>query len=139
MAAWVIEELTRFLRLIGETWSNTPGPIQTIIIAGFGTLIGAFLTSRSQAKRRVIEELRAIHAAYTICFSIVNKALAIKRQHIRPMKIRYETDVAEYDAWAENQQHPIELDLDLRTLSKLRFANAALDRTVFDKCSLGHV
>jgi hypothetical protein len=31
------------------------------------------------------------------------------------------------------------LELDLRTLSRLRFANAALERAVFEKCSLGHM
>jgi hypothetical protein len=85
MSSWVVQVFARVSSFTGETWSNTPGPVQTTLIA-FGTLIGAFLMSRAQAKRRIIEKLRAIHAAYTICFAIVNKALAIKRQHILPMK-----------------------------------------------------
>jgi hypothetical protein len=124
--------------LTTETWQSTPAAVKTIVTAAFGTLIGAWLTSRSQAKRRVVEELKAIHAAYTVCFSILNKALAIKRQHIRPMTIQFETTVAAYDAWMENPQNRLNVELDLRTLSKLRFANAALERTVFEKCSLGH-
>jgi hypothetical protein len=31
------------------------------------------------------------------------------------------------------------LELDLRTPSRLRFASATLERTVFEKCSLGHM
>src|SRR5471030_204455 len=119
MMEWIVAGLKRASSL----WTETPGPIQTIIVAAFGTLIGAWLTSRSQAKRRVVDELRAIHTAYTICFSITNKALAIKRQHIRPLKSVYEAEVSTYDAWVENPAHPLNLDLDLRTLSKLRFAN----------------
>jgi hypothetical protein len=125
--------------LTTDTWHNTPAIVKTIITAAFGTLIGAGLTSRSQAKRRIVGELKAIHAAYTICFSIVNKALAIKRQHIQPMSIKYEADVSTYDAWKENPRGPLNLELDLRTLSRLRFANAALEHTVFEKCSLGHM
>jgi hypothetical protein len=118
----------------------TPGPIKTVIIAAFGTLIGAWLTSRSQEKRRVVEELRAIHAAFTICFAIVNKGLGIKRQHIRPMKADFDAAVARYDAWMEaDPKPPLEFDLDLRTLSKVRFDGPTLERVVFEKCSLGHL
>jgi hypothetical protein len=138
MTAWAADAFARLSLSIGETWSSTPGPVQTIIIAAFGALIGAFLTSRSQGKRRLIEELRAIHAAYTICFSIGNKALAIKRQHIRPMKAKFDGDTSAYDAWMENPTGPLSLDLDLRNLSRLRFAGATLERVVFEKCSLGH-
>lgn len=123
-------------RLLGAT----PGPIKTVIIAAFGTLIGAWLTSCSQEKRRVVEELRAIHAAFTICFAIVNKGLGIKRQHIRPMKADFDAAVARYDAWMEaDPKPPLEFDLDLRTLSKVRFDGPTLERVVFEKCSLGHL
>jgi hypothetical protein len=138
MIGWAIDALRHTSSLAAQIWNQTPGPIKTIIVAAFGTLVGALLTSRAQAKRRVIEELRAIHAAYTLCLAIVNKALAIKRQHIRPMKAKYDADVAVYDAWMENPTAPLGLELDLRTLSKLRSANATLERTVFEKCSLGH-
>jgi len=136
---WVVEQIRFVATTIGNLWSGTPGPVQTIITAAFGTLIGAALTSRAQAKRRVIEELRAIHAAYTICFATVNKAMTLKRQHIRPMKAAYDDVVAEYDEWMENQEGPLNLELDLRTPSKVRFADAALERTVFEKSSLGHL
>jgi hypothetical protein len=125
--------------IAAQTWQNTPTAVKTIVTAAFGTLIGAWLTSRSQAKRRVVDELKAIHAALTICLSIVNKAIAIKRQHIRPMRIKYEADISTYDAWMENPGSHLNLELDLRNLSRLRFANAALEHTVFERCSLGHM
>src|SRR5262249_48809424 len=76
---------------------------------------------------------------YTICLATANKALAIKRQHIQSLKQKYDADVATYDAWMEDPGgRPLKLDLDLRTLSKVRFASASLERTVFEQCSLGH-
>jgi hypothetical protein len=138
MAEWMIDEFRSALSVVAQIWNETPAPIKTIVVAAFGTLIGAFLTSRSQAKRRVVEELRAIHAAYTICLATVNKALAIKRQHILPMKLKYDADVSTYDAWTEHPTSGLNLNLDLRTLSKVRFAGASLERSAFEKCSLGH-
>jgi hypothetical protein len=76
MAEWMIDEFRSALSVVAQIWNDTPAPIKTIVVAAFGTLVGAFLTSRSQAKRRIIEELRAIHAAYTMCLATVNKALA---------------------------------------------------------------
>jgi hypothetical protein len=134
----VFEVLKSAALFIGQIWTSTPGPVQTIITAAFGTLVGAWLTSRSQAKRRIVDELKAIHAAYALCFTITNKALSIKRQHIRPMKQKYDEVVSIYDAYAETRIGHLEIDLDLRTLSQPRFASDTLERIVFEKCSLGH-
>jgi hypothetical protein len=57
-----------------ETWRNTPAPVKTIVTAAFGTVIGAWLAGRSQAKRRIIDELKAVRAACALCFSITNRA-----------------------------------------------------------------
>lgn len=137
MAAWY-EALKSAASFIAQIWTGTPGPVQTILIAAFGTLVGAWLTGRSQAKRRVVDELKAIHAAYALCFTIANKALSMKRQHVRPMKQLYDDVVSIFDAHTENPVGPLMLDLDLRTLSQPSFASDTLERIVFEKCSLGH-
>ncbi|WP_426410093.1 hypothetical protein [Bradyrhizobium ganzhouense] len=123
---------------VTETWSKTPAPVQTIMIAAFGTLVGAYVASRAQEKRRVIDELKAVHVAYGLCFTIVNKALAIKRQHIRPMKTTYDEAVERYDNFVVNPVGVFELDLDLKTLSQPRFGVSALEKIVFEKFALGH-
>jgi hypothetical protein len=41
--------------------------------------------------------------------------------------------------WRLTQKPPLEFDLDLRTLSKVRFDGPTLERVVFEKCSLGHL
>jgi hypothetical protein len=112
--------------IVTETWRNTPAPLQTIITAAFGTLIGAWLVSRSQAKRRVVDELRAVHTAHALCFSIINRALALKLQQIRPVKERHDEAVAAFHA---RQRGPLELALDLETISQIKFPEAAPKRS----------
>jgi hypothetical protein len=64
--------------------------------------------------------------------------MAVKKQHIRPMKQGYDNAVSIFDAHAANPFIPLVLELDLRTLSQLTFAIETLERIVFEKCSLGH-
>ena len=119
---------------VAETWRNTPAPLHTIITAAFGSLIGAWLASRSQAKRRVVDELRAVHTAHALCFSIINRALSLKGLQIRPMKERHDRAVA---AFQGHQRGPLELALDLQTISQHKFPEAALEKIVFEKCEAG--
>jgi hypothetical protein len=120
--------------IIAETWQNTPAAVQTIITAAFGTFVGAFLTSRSQTKRRVVDELKAVHAARALCFSITNRALALKRQQIIAMRQRYDEAVAAFQA---HERGVLELPLDLQTVSQVKFPDAVLERIVFEKCAIG--
>jgi hypothetical protein len=128
MSAWSI---------IAETWHNTPGPVKTIVTAAFGTIVGAWLTSRSQEKRRIVEELKALHAAHSPCFSIVNRAFALKRQQVLPMKQRHDEAVAAYRTHQLQQQGLLEFQLDLQTLSQLKFPGELLEKMVFEKCGVG--
>jgi hypothetical protein len=125
--------MDHILSTVAETWRNTPAPLQTIVTAAFGTLIGAWLVSRSQAKRRVVDELRAVHIAHALCFSIINRALALKQQQIRPMKERHDEAVAAFQA----RQRPLELAIDLETISQIKFPEAALEKIIFEKCTIG--
>jgi hypothetical protein len=123
--------------VIAETWRNTPSPIQTIVTAAFGTMVGAWLTSRAQAKRRVIDELKAVRAAYALCFTIANKALALKRQHIRRMKEHHGGAIKAHNNRQANPVGPFQLSLDLQTLNQVSFASGVLTRTIFEKTALG--
>jgi hypothetical protein len=125
------------LSAIAETWHNTPGPVKTIVTAAFGTIIGAWLTSRSQEKRRVIEELKALHAANSLCFSIVNQALALKSQQVRPMKQQHDAAIAAFEKHQRFRKGLLELSLDLQTLSQVKFPGELLEKMVFEKCAVG--
>lgn len=120
--------------LVADTWRSTPAPFKTIIVAVCGILVGAWLTSRAQAKRRVIDELKAVRAAHALCFTIVNKALAIKRQHLRRMKADHD---AALKAYKDHRGGTFHLVLDLQALSQVTFANESLSRIVLERTSLG--
>jgi hypothetical protein len=120
--------------IVAETWRNTPAPIKTAATAAFGLVIGAWLTGRAQAKRRMIEELNALRAATAVCFSITNRALSLKRQIVRPMKERHDQAVA---AFQTHQKGLLELALDLQTVSQLKFPSDVLERLVFEKTNIG--
>jgi hypothetical protein len=110
--------------------------VKTIVTAAFGTLVGAWLTSRSQEKRRIVEEVKALHAAHSLCFSIVNRAFALKRQQVRPMKQRHDEAVAAFLTHQQNGQGVLELKLDLQSLSPLKFPGDLLEKMVFEKCGV---
>jgi hypothetical protein len=76
-------------RFVHDTWADTPDPVRTILVAGVGTIVGAWVTSRSQTKRRILDELRAITAARALCFSVTNRAMGLKRRHVRPLCARH--------------------------------------------------
>jgi hypothetical protein len=122
--------------IVAETWRDTPAPVKTIVTAAFGTLIGAWLTGRAQAKRRLIDELKAVRAARALCVSISNRALALKRQHLLPMKTKHNEAVAAFQAHERGELH---VALDLETLSQLKFPDDALERIVFEKCAIGEM
>jgi hypothetical protein len=121
---------------IVETWHSTPASARTIVTAAFGAFIGAWLTSRSQEKRRVVEELKALHAAFSLCFSITSRAIALKRL-VRPMKERHDRAVDTYEEQQQRQDGLPEVKLDLQILSQLKFPGELLEKIVFEKCSVG--
>jgi hypothetical protein len=68
----------------------------TFFTAAFGAFAGAFAASLSQNKRAIIAELNALSAAHALCVSIANRFLALKKQHVRPMKDDFDRISAAY-------------------------------------------
>ena len=65
---------------------------EKILVAVFGLagiVLGAWLTSRRDTTRRVLEEITAIRAARALCFSIINRLLSLKEQMILPLHRDY--------------------------------------------------
>src|ERR1700682_6419746 len=71
---------------------------QTFITSALGALAGGLVASRSFTKRAVVAEHSALSAAAVLCFSISNKFLALKKQHVLPLKERFETVQREFEA-----------------------------------------
>jgi uncharacterized protein (TIGR03382 family) len=72
----------------GETLRQFLGPnaLGTLITAALGVLAGAWLTSRRETKRAVVEELNSISAALALCFSITSKFLGLKHSTSGPSR-----------------------------------------------------
>jgi hypothetical protein len=72
--------------------------------------------------------------AVTIC----NKAMALKRQHIAPMKIRYDEAKSAHQAEVRSPSgRPLMVSLDLATISRSKFPDDILAKLIFEKSSIG--
>jgi hypothetical protein len=114
-----------------------PHYFATLIAALFGTLAGAFVTGRVQARKAVTEELRSIAGTIHICYSICNTAIALKKQHVAPMRDRYLAARQQYlnAVTAARPGVPLQFELmaDFQTLTEPKMPSSILERQVFDK------
>jgi len=123
--------------LLQEWWHQTPGPVKSFISAGIGAIFGAWLTSRAQSKRAIVRELHALRAAQALCFSIGNRVLSLKKQHILKLKNDYDQATAAYEAAiVDETTTAIDIRFDLQVLSKIDFPIENLEKIIFDKCLL---
>ena len=107
----------------------------TLVAAAFGSFAGAWATSRRETKRAVIAELNSVSAARALSFSICNRFMALKRQHIRPLQSEYAEARARF---TENQLRgrPNVLQADMRALTPVWLPTEALERQIFEKTSV---
>ncbi len=108
-----------------------------MLSAAIGVVFGAWVASRAQTKRTIVAELHALRAAHALCFSIANKALSIKKQHIRPLKFAFDQALAAHGNYVANPHGVFGLQIDLKTISQIEFPAPALERTLLDRCFLG--
>ena len=128
--------LTEFLHQHGIAISQGDFLLRasTVATAVASALFGGWLGSRTRTKQKVVDELNAIRVAVALCFSISNKGLAIKRQHVRPTKQRYDKIQTRMSL---PQFNPTTIELDLQTLANVKFPTAALEKCVYEKINAG--
>jgi hypothetical protein len=113
----------------------------TLLTAAFGAIVGSWIASRRETKRTVIAELNTISAARALCFSICNKFVNLKDQHILPLHRDYHIDrelvIATRDAAeAGLPVDPIEVPFNLQTLTPIWLPTQTLERLVLEKISI---
>jgi hypothetical protein len=115
----------------------------TLASAAFGAFAGAWINNRIQTKRAVIEELNAVRAALVLCFSISNRFISLKRQHVRSMRERYIQARQKYDDSKQRarthrgpQPFVYNLQADLQTLTPVAVPIQVLERYIFEKISI---
>jgi hypothetical protein len=120
---------------------------ETLVAGAFGAFFGAWgaqaVITRNQTKLAVITELNSANAAFTLCFSICNKFLSLKRQHIRPMRDRYMATYKQYIQFQKlknkndgSSRRVFELHADLQTISPVKVPTEILEKYAFEKISI---
>jgi hypothetical protein len=118
-----------------------PNVFGTLVSAGFGAFAGAWVASRRETKRSVTTELNSINAARALCFSICNKFLNLKGQHILNLHREYNMDrekviATDGAARAGVAVTPIDVRLDMQTLTPIWLPTQTLERLIFEKISI---
>jgi hypothetical protein len=111
----------------------------TFFTAAFGAFAGAFAASRSYTKRTVIAELTALSAAQALSFSVCNRFLGLKKQHVLPMKQRYEQVSKEHDKFLRlprATRGAFVFAADFQTIVPFSLPVSSLEKTILEKTSL---
>jgi len=131
------------MRHIFSEVQNFLGPniLGTLVTAAFGAFAGAWVASRRETKRSVVAELNSINAARALCFSISNKFLGLKGQHILNLHRDYSIDrevvlatLAAANAGAQVNQ--LQVRCDLQTFPPVWLPIGTLERLIFEKISI---
>jgi hypothetical protein len=110
----------------------------TFFTAAFGAFAGAFAASRAHNKRTIVAELNALNAAHELSVAIANIFLAIKRQHVVPLKEDFEhlrTSYANHQTTlnAGTRLAPFHFIADMRSLTSPATPQVALEKMIFEK------
>jgi len=116
-------------------------PLDTVVAGGFGAFFGALgaqlIISRSHGRQAAAAELNSVATAQTLCFSICNVFLALKRQHVRPMAQRYDEVRAAHKTFLETarqgQPRVFEFQADLQTLSPIKTPHILLENIFLER------
>jgi hypothetical protein len=127
-----------FWLVFAEARQSIPAPVKTALAAAAGAVFGAWLTSRSRTKKEIVDDLKAVRTAFAVAVTICNKAMALKRQHVAPMKIRYDELIAAHQAETKAPSgKPLQVLLDLAIISRTKFPDDILAKLIFEKSSIG--
>lgn len=128
---------------LAETVRHLLGPnyFGTLVAGAFGAFAGAYATSRRETKAAIVAQLNSVSAARALCFSICNRYLALKRQHVRPTWDQYclgrqRLLDAQQAFRAGDRLRVLEYQADLRTIQHVWVPTQTLERQVFEKTSI---
>lgn len=110
----------------------------TFFTAAFGAFAGAVAASRAHNKRTIVAELNALNAAHELAVATANIILAVKRQHVLPLKEDFErirVSYANHKAMrkAGAQLAPFHFIVDMRSLTLPATPHVALEKMIFEK------
>ncbi len=101
----------------------------TLVVGAFSAFFGAWgaqaVIRRGQTKQTMVGELNGISAALALCFTISNRYMSLKRQHVRAMRDSYEQALQDFEASRRRPSPPgqprvIDFRADLHTLPPIK-------------------
>lgn len=128
-------------------WQFLNSNIAIAVIGGFAGAIGGALgaqriVERSRKREERLKELRYTNAAIMVAHTICNAALALKKQHVQPMREAFLKSRAELDAFKEKRTAKqiapdieFRLQMDLRTYPAPILPIETLKHVVFQELS----
>ena len=123
---------------IAKLWSAIPTPVTAVVGAAAGTLFGAWLTSRAQHRKEVVEELRALRSLHSLSLVIANQCLAAKRQQIAPLMDTYSQAKQDFDLYLSSPRTvPFTIQFEYHDLPHVNAPLVAAEKLAFEKCELG--
>jgi hypothetical protein len=125
----------------------TADDIQKVLVPLSAAFAGAFtaqnIAERNRRRDDLLKEVRSTNAAISLAFAICNAAMAMKRQHLLPMKEQYDTSRASlFEFFRERQageiprDQPFEAAIDLRVLHVPNLDAGTLRAHVLDRINV---
>jgi hypothetical protein len=123
--------------------SFTTSLVGAIAGAFAGAYVAQRVAERVKLRDELTREIRHVNSALGLAFGIANSAMAMKRQHVLPLKQAYEDEVGRHEAWkasvpspAAHQSPVYSLGIEFNTFSTVYAPIAALQDFVYTRINV---
>lgn len=139
------EELFSFVAsFINWVWQLLNSSFFTALAGAFaGACSAAWIVSRIERKRRLLEEIQNTNAAITEAFWITNSFCVVKGQLIKPLKDAFDkqrSEMADFQKAREQRSipsnQPFAYEANFQDIKPIRVSMEALRRLLFEKISI---
>lgn len=133
-----------FCQLSTKAWNFANTNFSAALFGAFaGAYGGQWIVEKSHNRRALVKEMRGVNAAVMVALGICNTCLALKKQHVKPLKDRYENQKRAFEQFRKGKQEgtiPMEqsfqLSLDLQSLQMPTLPVEILHKLLFEEISL---
>lgn len=129
-----------------KSFANSPFMISLIgaFAGAFAGAVGAqHIAERSKHREEMLSEMRNTNAAIALTFGVCNSLLALKKQHVKSLKERYEAQQAKLQEFRRKRNEgEVQLDValqcqfDMQTLQFQALPMDTLRAVVFERLSI---
>jgi len=138
MPEWLAELREIFFRIVSSRnlWELAGIGLSSGIAAYFGARGAQRVISKNNTLEASRRDIHLISSAQMICLSIANSAMAMKRQHVRPLSENYSKQVSIAREGVERSLPTVHIQMDLQKLPVPFLATTQLEKILFENISL---